>query len=336
MTNAERIRELDKLALDVVLSRQRSILVLYYSGGLGHMHSSDTKEAYKELRDGGYTKEKKLPKLDILIHTWGGDPTAGYQLAQMTRLFSDDVQFLVPRHAYSAGTLLTLAGDLVLLGDNAGLSPFDITVIETFEPPTRVTLANIDNFVEFVKKCRQDIEMMLQKMGSKNSTQIEADLLTEMVRQITALKLGGYFRERMLTARYAEVLLNDYMFKGQSNAKDKIKAVIEHLVLQSPSHEFIMDYNLCCQARLVVQEMKTELYDKADAVIKALDSLVEQNLICANLTDRYKTPFIRFYELPENKEEEHEPSVENIKEPKKSTRNPKKTPRNVSHEGEGI
>ena len=97
-----------------------------------------------------------------------------------------------------------------------------------------------------------------------------------------------------------------------------------------------MDYNLCCQARLVVQEMTTEIYGKTDAVIKALDNLVDQSLICANLTDRYKTPFIRFYELPGEKEEEHEPSVKNIKEPQKSTGNPKKTPRNVSHEGEGV
>ena len=83
-----------------------------------------------QLREAGVTKEDKLQSLDVLVHTFGGDPTGAYRLGQTLRLLSSKLEFLVPEYAFSAGSLLCLSGDMIWLGDNAGLSPFDITLKE--------------------------------------------------------------------------------------------------------------------------------------------------------------------------------------------------------------
>ena len=201
------IERLDEGAGTVALRRTRPLLVLYYPSRHGRMHMRDTEDAYAELRRAGFSKEQKLESIDVLLHTWGGNPTAAYRMAQMLRSFSNDLVFIVPEHAMSAGTLLTLADNRILLGDNAGLSPFDITLVEPTPPPSEVSLASVDSFIEFAIEARKQIERLLRELDSKQSTSIDSDLLCRLVEQEGALKIGEYCRERLLTARYAEVLL---------------------------------------------------------------------------------------------------------------------------------
>ena len=133
--------------------------------------------------------------MDVLLHTLGGDPSGAYRLAQTIRSFTNKLDFLIPDYAFSAGSLLSLSGDCVWFGDNASLSPFDITLIERTIPASEVSLASVDNFLEFATAARNKIEMMLQMLGSGRGTTLESDLLCELVRQVGALKIGEYFRE---------------------------------------------------------------------------------------------------------------------------------------------
>jgi hypothetical protein len=256
----------------------------------------DADDAYAQLRSAGVTKEEKLQNLDVLLHTFGGDPTGAYRLGQALRLLANGLEFLVPEYAFSAGSLLCLSGDCIWLGDNAGLSPFDITLRERTVPALEVPLASVDNFVEFATAARGKIEELLQAVGSQHTTTLDSDLLCEMVKQVGALKIGEYFRERLLTANYAQVLLDSYMFRGQPNAADRRRDVIEKMVHRSPSHQYFMDFHIARAASLTVRQLDTQTSDLAKRVVAHLDDLTAQGVICLNLADEYKMPFIRFYE----------------------------------------
>ena len=252
------MNKLDQLARSLAYQRGQPLLILYYPDAGGHVFGADADDVYWQLRAAGITKEDKLESLDVLLHTLGGDPTGAYRLGQTLRLLAERVEFLVPHHAFSAGSLLALSGDYIWLADNAGLSPFDITLRESTVPESEVSLASVDNFVEFAKLARERIGEMLQALGPQHTTDIDSDLLCEMVRQVGALKIGEYFRERLLTANYAEVLLHSYMFREQSNAQDKCNDVIEKMVHRSPSHEYFMDFHIAQNASLKVGQLDTK------------------------------------------------------------------------------
>ena len=327
MTVDEGIIRLDKLCQEVTGLRSSALLVLYYPDGYGKMLQSDVRDAYSELRKAGYSKEKKVGKLEILLNTYGGDPTAAYRLAQMIWDFADNLLFLVPEHAYSAGTLTCFAGNEIRLGDFAGLSPIDITVTEGGSPEEEgVELTSVDYFMDFAEEARERIERCLQKLGSKNTSSVDSDLLVKMVEQITALTVGKYFRERTLTGHYAQELLDTYMFKGVPNSRDRRNRVIRGLLFKAPSHEFHLDYHLAKNMDLEVKEMSVDESDLTKSIVSLLRDLTKGGVICQNLSDFLKMPFIRFYPISVSATKGGENGDGNDKGKKdKGTRNTKET-----------
>ena len=297
MIKAQTLLRLENMAYQVMSRRNRSLLILYYPGDEGNMDLEDATEAYYQLRQAEVSKESKLDKLDVLLHTYGGDPDAGYQLGQTIRSLANKVDFVIPEYASSAGSLLALSGDCIWFGDNASLSPFDITLTEETVPESEVMLASVDNFLEFATEARRRIEIMLRETGSKGATTIDSDLVCEMVKQVGALKIGEYYRERLLVSVYAKVFLDSYMFREVSDGKSRRKAVIRTMTHDSPSHDFVMDFRIAEGEGLIVKQLDTELSDQAKDLVTHLNELTEQDVICERLSDDERVPFIRFLDI---------------------------------------
>jgi hypothetical protein len=300
-TEIEPIRELDNLALDLCHFRQRPLLILYYDELNGFMLEDDIAVVHNQLRTVGFSREHKMDKLDVLIHTTGGNPHAGYRIAQVIRDSAEHVVFLIPEYAYSAGTLTCMCGNEIRLGDYAVISPFDISVVS--DRGERIELISIDYYIEFVKQCRQEIEKVLQGVSPSKSTNVDCELLVEMVKQVKALTVGEFWRARTLTVSYAETLLEDYMLCNLPNRVSLKKRIIEALIITFPTHDFRMDFHICQKIRLPVQEMSVVESNKAKEIIKELNRLTHLNLICKEQEadielypiTTYKEPFVRLY-----------------------------------------
>ena len=65
------------------------------------------------------------PNIDILIHSPGGSPEATETLVEEIRRKFDSVRFLVPAYAKSAATMMVMAGDEILIDQDAELGPID-------------------------------------------------------------------------------------------------------------------------------------------------------------------------------------------------------------------
>jgi len=258
------------------------------------MREDDVKDLYDEFRRRGWTRDGAKRPVDVLIHTYGGEPVAAYRIGQIIRDFADNVVFLVPEHAYSGGTLTCLAGNEIRLGAYAGLSPIDITVGSS---ETRgIQLLNIDYFMDFVSDCRKRIERMLKDTGARGQTNVDCDLLVEMTKQVGALDVGRFYRERTLTGHYAERLLNDYMFSGQLNREELSNDIISKLLFAMPSHHFEMDYHILKEIKLPVREMPEQESEITKAIVEILEVLTRAQVICRDIGDDYKMPFIRLYD----------------------------------------
>jgi hypothetical protein len=165
--------------------------------------------------------------------------------------------------------------------------------------------------MDFAQKSRLQIEEMLNdflqdvsKEGSpivrpRPATDVERHLLVEMVRQVGALNVGRYFRERTLTGHYAFRLLSDYMFSNSSNKQSLCDDIATKILFEFPSHEFEMDYHICRDLGLPVSEMNDAESEKTKLLVNELDDLADRGVICKQLDETYKAPFIRLYPLGE-------------------------------------
>ena len=287
---------LDAACAELTQHRQRPLLVLFYPAK-SRMNEWDTRDVYDTLRSSGATPETKVPGLDVLLDSYGGQPVAGYRLAQLIRDFAEDVSFLIPDHAYSAATLLCFAGNEIRLGHFAGLSPIDITLVSEGgkAPRKEVELATVDSFMDFAQDARKRIEEQLAKIGCKGTTTVDSDLLVAMVREVGAMQVGKYYRERMLTGHYAETLLDSYMFSGCTDKAQRRKDVIQKFLFGAPAHDFHLDYHLCADWRLRVEEMPTTESDLAKGVLLQLNELASAGVICENLSHSQRFPYFDWF-----------------------------------------
>lgn len=297
------------LANDVVQHRRRPLLLLFYLDETS-IDEPNLEHLSLLLRGSGLTREKPLANLDVLIQTVGGDPITAYRLAQLIRDYAEGVEFLVPEYAYSGGTLLCLAGDEILLGGSAVLSPFDIKLVrgqrteaeeEMYEdeaPEAEVETVAIDHFIQVAKQARIEIERGFRQRGWRSSrTEVESAMLCEMVRQVGSLTIAGFYREKNLTEAYANELLSSYMLAGRA-VRPRIVKILKHLIFEAPSHGFPMDYHLCLDAGLRVAEMEEPLSDLTQRLSNRLGRLGGDDSLFPRLRGD-RLPLFRVYPYTE-------------------------------------
>lgn len=296
------LQEVDQVALEVRDLRGHPLLVLYYPEKGGYITHFDVRDIHDEFRRRGWSREQMIEELDVLLHTYGGDPHASYRIAQVIRDFAKLVNFLIPFHAHSGGTITCFCANNIVLGAYAVLGPIDITV-------DGIELASIDYFMNFAQNCREMVEKMLHDfvqerlkaglpmVNPKPQTEVERYLLCEMVNQVGALNVGRFFRERTLTGHYAYRLLHDYMFSKHPNRKSLSRKIANAVLFEFPSHEFDMDYHICKDLGLPTHEMNDPESEKTKLFINKLDEYADREVICRQLTDNYKAPFFRLYNM---------------------------------------
>lgn len=70
-------------------------------------------------------KKGQKSRLCVLLTTNGGDAITVERLVNIFRHNYDEVDFIVPDHAYSAGTILCMSGDNIYMDYNSVLGPID-------------------------------------------------------------------------------------------------------------------------------------------------------------------------------------------------------------------
>lgn len=178
-----------------------------------------------------------------------------------------------------------------MFGHYAGLSPIDITQEE-------VELASIDSFSQFAKDCEEKIREINKSDKNVGNVAVASDLLCRLVEEVGALKVGEYYRGRTLTGHCAQELLDNYMLTGLSNRIGKRNRIIRRLLFESPSHDFHFDFHMCTNLGLIISEMTTDQSDATKNIVVTLDDLTQREIICQNITDDTKMPFMTFYSYP--------------------------------------
>lgn len=290
----EIFKDFEKTYKEITQIRKKPLLVMFYSENAGQIMPYDI-DALEEVFD-DFLKEKKksgFNELDLLIHTHGGEAHTSYRLIQLIRTYCKKLNVLVSTHSHSGGTLIAFGSDIVEMGRSATLSPIDVQIGN--EDKDVFSLLSIEKYLEFL----EDSSEIYGFQNEKNKTYFITELTKSLINEVCPSRLGELFRLRSLTELHSKALLNNYMLKNDSNKEMISNRIISKFTKESPTHQFVMDYELVEESGLIVKKMDDNIYKLTKDLISMLTYLKRCGVICnfyPSSTNK-RRPFFKIFDL---------------------------------------
>ncbi len=73
-------------------------------------------------------------RISLILHTNGGETLVAWRLVNLIRMFCEEFEVLIPLKALSAGTLISIGADRVVMTKQAAMGPIDPSVNNPLNP----------------------------------------------------------------------------------------------------------------------------------------------------------------------------------------------------------
>lgn len=248
------------------------LLVLEASSGIIRKHALEVCSALHS---------KSFKDLLVVLQTSGGDPDAAFLITKTLRNHSKHVSVCVPFYAKSAGTMICLGGNEILLTEVSELGPLDSQIMEEQEGSARSYKSALNGFkaLEQVQAHTLQTLSIAAKLIQKNGLRIvdAYELAAKftgatsgtLYAQLDPKRIGEYARALQIGGKYGTMILTRYM--GWST--EKAAKTMDRLVTQYPSHGFVVDYE-----ELVGLELPAKLAEgKLSAIMNSMRNFLVQS-----------------------------------------------------------
>lgn len=176
----------------------------------------------------------ELPdKITLFLYTRGGDTMAAWSLINLIKQFCKSYEVIVVAKARSAGTLISLGANSIIMTKQATLGPIDPSLNSPLNPqnpsmpqnPQARVPVSVESIKGFFEYAKQELKITNQK-----------DLTTifnSLAEKVHPVVIGNVFRSRSQIQMLAKKLLTQ-------NIKDKkkINKIISFLCSDSGSHDY--------------------------------------------------------------------------------------------------
>ena len=192
-------------------------------------------------------------RISLLLHTNGGHTLAAWRLVNLIRMFCDELEVLIPFKALSAGTLMSIGADRVVMTKQAALGPIDPSVNNPLNPQANIggQSKQVPVSVESVRGYLDAAREELKIKGDQALTSI----LLNLTGHIHPLVLGEIFRSRTQIRFLAEKLL-----PRQVDDAEKIRSIIDFLCADSGSHDYTIDRREAADLGLNIEKPSDAFY----------------------------------------------------------------------------
>ena len=235
------------------IERDRTTRVLTFvtsdRAGMETIIAPDCIDLFVDLLD----KIGPTKKISLILHTNGGSTLAAWRLVNLIRTFCDDLELLIPLKALSAGTLIAIGADRVVMTKQAALGPIDPSVNNPLNPQVNMgnQMARVPVSVENV---RGYLDAARDDLGIKSETGMTT-VLAGLSQQIHPLVLGEIFRSRAQIRFLAGKLI-----QRQVSDSEKIKSIIDFLCADSGSHDYTINRREAAELGLQVEKPSEAFY----------------------------------------------------------------------------
>jgi ClpP class serine protease len=167
---------------------------------------------------------KKVKNIDLFLYTRGGHTLASNRIVHLLREFCEKLTVLIPFRAHSAGTILALGGDEIVMGPMGELGPVDPSVSNVFNPLTDEKDPKKGTIPISVEDVSAYMALIKEK-GLSDPT-VFSTALKALTDRVHPLALGNVHRQYLLIRALSKRLLELHM-KGEE--KERIEKIVEIL-----------------------------------------------------------------------------------------------------------
>lgn len=171
-----------------------------------------------------------VKKIILYLYTRGGDTAAAWNIVNLLRMYCDELVVIVPHKAHSAGTMICLGANKIIMTKQATLGPIDPSLNTPLNPripndantTVPVSVEAVKGYVAFAKN----------ELGIKDGKSL-SNIMIKLSDNLHPLVLGQVYRARAQIKMLAKKLL-----KNQVQDKKSVRKIIDFLCSDSGSHDY--------------------------------------------------------------------------------------------------
>lgn len=187
----------------------------------------------------------QVPKLDLFLITRGGHTLTPLRLMSLLREFAKEVHVLVPYMAHSAGTLIALGADGIVMGAMGELGPVDPSVANQFNPIVEAADAQGGKLPTPRPRIPISVEdvtsyLSLATERAKLDPQGMATAFAALTNAVSPLALGNILRNHTLIRHLVRRLLMMHMDVEKEADKAAIDSLVETLTEKLYAHDYLI------------------------------------------------------------------------------------------------
>ncbi len=230
--------DLDKInKLSNTLAAQTDSDVFLYTGSIGSLIENDSPNKC--------SKAKRRKNAILILCTYGGDPDAGYKISRLFQQKYEKFTVLINGVCKSAGTLITVGANEIVMSDAAEIGPLDVQIGKKDELETDSGLTVLSAIKALEDKTFELFETSFLRLKARSSGRITLKSAMEMANklaigtitpvmsQIDPMHVGEVSRAMNIGLEYGKRLDN----KSKNCKFD----TLTQLANAYPSHGFVID-----------------------------------------------------------------------------------------------
>jgi len=179
--------------------------------------------------------------IDLFLYTRGGDMITPIRIVKLIRSYCKKFGILIPYRAHSAGTLVALGADEIVMTKLGELTPVDPTTGHPFNPrdpidPKKIIPISVEDITSYLLFASEKGKIKDEKM------QDIFENLTKHTypdhKHLHPLALGNVYRTQRMTRILSERLLSLHMDSKEVEIKTKINKIINEITSDICIHNY--------------------------------------------------------------------------------------------------
>jgi serine dehydrogenase proteinase len=224
----------DKAAVDALVAQLEGLrkrrAIVYWTSPIAKIHEGTLIPLYDQLMKIG-----KQPQLDLVLWSMGGDTDAPWPIVTLLREFTDELSILLPHRAQSAGTLLALGANEIVMTPLSVLGPIDPTRGHHLLPSKP---GSPESEAVSVQDMRHAMEFVRSAFGSETpvTSDAMATIISALFEKVHPLAIGALEQTYALARLIAKQCLSTHMDATKDAAK--IEEIAKRLSDDYKSHTY--------------------------------------------------------------------------------------------------
>jgi hypothetical protein len=228
----------------------------------------------------------------LFLTTLGVDPDGAYRIARFLQEKYGKLVIYIDTLCKSAGTLVTLGADEIVMSDTAELGPLDVQVLKTDELNQRDSVLDLmvafDYLQEFALETLDEtlvrlVENSEGQISTKSALDVASyvatNLFSPIYAQISPTNLGNNQRLVQIARKYG-----DRLDRGNLQVD-----ALELLVIGYPSHSFVIDRQEAQEALFESVRVPTEYEEKLAIYLRQRYKLQDEQTFVVDVTEQFVT-----------------------------------------------